>query len=95
MLFVSTVMNFPVCFSNKKTFGYFWSGKIKYKKEYKMKHPYMITFVRFLCNILITLAALLLFVSFFYFKESNELTDLSKLSLKSSKQTINTNDYFA
>ena len=92
MLFVSTVMNFPVCFRNKKTFGHFWSGKIKYKKEYKMKHPYMITFVRFLCNILITLAALLLFVSFFYFKESNELTDLSKLSLKSSKQTINTND---
>ena len=87
MLFVSTLMNFPVCCKNKKTFGYFWSERIKYKKEYKLRHPSMVTFIRFICNIFVTLVALLLFFSFFYFKDTNEMQDLYDLRLSSAKQT--------
>ena len=79
-------MNFPVCFRNKKTFGYYWIEKIKYKKEYRMKHPSMVTYIRFIWNIIITLIALLLFFSFFYFKENNDLKDINKLYLSREKK---------
>ena len=91
MLFVSTLMNFPVCFRNKKTFGYYWSGKIKYKKEYKMRYPSMVTIIRFICNIIAVLVSLMIFYSFFYFKDNNELKDLYDLSLSPKKQVTKTN----
>ena len=84
--FISIFMNFPVCFRNKKTFGYYWIEKIKYKKEYRMKHPSMVTYIRFIWNIIITLIALLLFFSFFYFKENNDLKDINKLYLSREKK---------
>ena len=87
--FISIFMNFPVCFKNKKTFGYYWSEKIKYKKEYKMMHPSMVTFIRFICNVFVTLAALLLFFSFFYFKDTNKLQDLYDLPFASTKLATN------
>ena len=94
ILCVSTVLNFPVCFRNKKTFGHFFSGKIKYKEEYKMRRPSMVAFVRLICNVIIALASLLLFFSFFYIKDmANELPTIKELSLnlKPNNQTIDTN----
>ena len=93
LLSVSSVLNFPVCFRNQKTFGYFFSGKIKYKPEYKMRHPRMVSFVRLVCNVIITMVALLLFFSFFFFKESNDLDIIDKVNkeLQPKNQTIDIN----
>jgi lipase ATG15 len=93
LLSVSSVLNFPVCFRNQKTFGYFFSGKIKYKPEYKMRHPRMISFVRLVCNVIITMVALLLFFSFFFFKDSDDLPIIKRINneLQPKNQTIDMN----
>ena len=89
ILCVSTILNFPVCFRNQRTFGHFLSGKIKYKEEYKMRYPTMVAFVRLICNVIITLTALLLFFSFFYIKDmANELPIMKNLYPRN--QTIDT-----
>jgi len=80
LIVLSTILNFPVLFRNKKTFGYYLTGKIKYKKEYKMSHPRMVSFIRFICKFIITCAAGILFLAFLFVKESNQLSDISKKS---------------
>ena len=92
MLLLSTVMNFPVCCRNKKTFGVggFFTGKVKLKKEYKMRYPSMISFIRLMANVIITLSAIILFASFFAFKESNALEDLYKVTLDVKKNKVDT-----
>ena len=90
MLLLSSVLNFPVCCRNKKTFnvGGFFTGKVKYKPEYKMRHPNMVTFIRFLCKCLVTLCAIILFAVFYVFKESDSLKDLYNVSLKAKKRNV-------
>jgi hypothetical protein len=92
ILILSMVLNFPVCCRNKKSFGVggFFSGKVKYKTEYKMRHPNMVTFVRFLCNVIITLCAILLFAIFNIFKESHSLEKLYDFSIKTKKGIVDT-----
>ena len=90
LISLSTILNFPVLFRNKKTFGYYLSGKIKYKKEYKMAHPRMVSFIRFICKFIITCASGILIAAFLYLKDSNQLSDISKKSgnLNPQKQTV-------
>ena len=90
LMSISTVLNFPVLFRNKKTFGYYLSGKIKYKKEYKMLHPKMISFLRVITKVIIIIAVLILIGAFFFFSDSNRLNDINKKAedLKPQNQTV-------
>lgn len=90
LMSISTVLNFPVLFRNKKTFGYYLSGKIKYKKEYKMLHPKMVSFLRVITKVIIIMASLILIVAFFLFKDSNKLNDINNKAeyLKPQNQTV-------
>ena len=58
-----------------------------------MRHPRMVSFVRLVCNVIITMVALLLFFSFFFFKESNDLPIIEKINneLQPKNQTIDMN----
>jgi len=93
LLAASSVLNFPVCFRNQKTFGYFFSGKIKYKPEYKMRHPRLVSFIRLVSNVIITMVALLLFFSFFFFKDPGDLKFIEDIEneLQPKNQTIDIN----
>jgi len=53
----------------------------------------MVSFVRLVCNVIITMVALLLFFSFFFFKESNDLPIIEKINneLQPKNQTIDMN----
>ena len=73
---LSTVMNFPILFRNQKTFGHYISGKIKYKSKYKMLHPRLVSFIRFLSKFIIILAAFILLAAFVFAKDSNALKDI-------------------
>ena len=90
MLLLSIVLNFPICCRNKKTFGIggFFTGKVKMKAEYKMLHPNLISFIRLMCNVIITLSAIILFAVFYAFKDSNTLKDLYDLTLDKKKNLI-------
>ena len=90
LMTISTVLNFPVLFRNKKTFGYYLSGKIKYKKEYKMLHPQMISFLRVITKVIIIIAVIILIGAFFFFNDSNRLNDINKKAeyLKPQNQTV-------
>ena len=91
MIILSMVLNFPICCRNKKTFGLgFCKGKVKLKPEYKMRYPNMVSFVRLTANIIITLSALILFGSFYAFKEENTLEDLHKVTLDIQKTKVDT-----
>ena len=95
MIILSTVMNFPICCRNKKTFsiGGFFTGKVKLKPEYKMRYPSLISFIRFMCNAIITLCAIILFAIFNVFKESNSLKDLYDITLNSAKSQVDTTSF--
>ena len=92
MLLLSIVLNFPIFCRNKKTFGIggFFTGKVKLKPEYKMRYPNLITFIRLMCNAIITLSAIVLFAIFNAFKESNTLKDLYDITFESAKNHIDT-----
>ena len=92
MIILSTVLNFPVFCRNKKTFGGggFFTGKVKLKPEYKMRYPSLISFIRLMCNVIITLSAIILFAIFNAFKESNSLKDLYDITLDQAKSHIDT-----
>ena len=95
MIILSTVMNFPICCRNKKTFniGGFFTGKVKLKPEYKMRYPSLISFIRFMCNAIITLSAIILFAIFNAFKESNSLKDLYDITLDKAKSHVDTTSF--
>jgi hypothetical protein len=86
-------MNFPVLFRNKKTFGYYSSGKIKYKVQYKMLHPRLVSFIRFLSKIIIILTAIILLGAFIFAKDSNALKDIISKSENVSPPQNQTVDY--
>ena len=90
MLLLSFIMSFPVLFRNKKTFGEFFSPSVKYNELYKLENPRLISFIRFICFIIIFLASLGLFVSFLLVKDINSLTEIRKLSFTSSEEKIDT-----
>ena len=92
MLLLSIVLNFPIFCRNKKTFGIggFFTGKVKLKPEYKMRYPNLISFIRFMCNTIITLSAIVLLAIFNAFKESNSLKDLYDITLNTAKTRIDT-----
>ena len=93
LIALSTVMNFPVLFRNKKTFGYYSSGKIKYKVQYKMLHPRLVSFIRFLSKIIIILTAIILLGAFIFAKDSNALKDIISKSENVSPPQNQTVDY--
>ena len=90
MLMISIVLNFPVCCRNQKSFGSrgFFTGKVKYKRNYKMLFPNMVSFVRLMCNAIISLCAIMLFAIFSIFEESNALEKLYDINLESKKSKV-------
>ena len=97
MLSVTIIMNFPFCFRNKKTYGpfwtcfsneseiygTFWSSKITYKV--KLRHPNMISIIRFVCNVICLLASALLFFSFYFIEENDNVNDFPEFEPKKNK----------
>ena len=90
LISLSTILNFPVLFRNKKTFGYYFSGKIKYKKEYKMIHSKMVSFIRFICKFIVIIASIILIFAFLLMNDSNKLDDIINKSeyLKPQNSTV-------
>ena len=92
MLITSLVLNFSICFRNKKTFGIggFFTGKVKMKKIYKLRHPRLVSFIRFICNAIVTLASIILFALFYVMKDSNTLQELYDATLNTKKSLVDT-----
>jgi hypothetical protein len=109
---VSIIITFPFCFRNKKTYGTFWScfsndkdiedtgtfwhSKVEYKS--KMLHPNMISIIRFVCNIICILAASLLFFSFYFITDNdnvNEFPDFEPKNIKISSNMLLPNICFS
>ena len=86
--FLTLMMNFPIFIRNKNTFGKFWSPKIKYKDEYKLEFPRLVSFLRLINFIIILLASLALVISFFIFDEKNSLDEISSLSFTPSTEDV-------
>ena len=82
---VSIVVHFQFCFRNKKTFGYFWSPKITFKK--KLKNPKLVSTIRFICFSITLITSSVLFISFFLVSESDDIEDFPEFS--PSDKTIN------
>lgn len=88
MALVSTIMYFQNCFRNKKTFGHFWAPKIEYK--IKMKRAKMVSTIRFFCFLISLFAASLLFYSFFFVSENDNIEDFPEFqgSERTSNKTL-------
>ena len=58
-----------------------------------MRHPKLVSFIRLVCNVIITMVALLLFFSFFFLKDSDDLTFIKEIEngLQPKNQTIDMN----
>ena len=82
---LSIGINFPFGFRNKKTFGSFFAST-NYKYTFKVRHPIMIPFIRFICNLLVILVCGGL-VGIFFFNKDKESTpkDLEGLNLNGTK----------
>lgn len=97
MLSVTNIMNFPFCFRNKKTYGTFWTCNPNDKEKYgtfwspkitykvKMRHPNMISIIRFVCNVISLLASILLFFSFYFIEENDNVNDFPEFEPKNNK----------
>ena len=83
---LSIGINFPFCFRNKKTFGNFFAAT-NYKYKVKMRHPIMLSLVRFVCNLLVLIICLGLVFIFFFMTDSDFHTqeELENLNLKGAK----------
>ena len=81
---LSIGINFPFCFRNKKTFGNFFAAT-NYKYIVKIRHPIMLSLVRFICNLLVLLICFGL-VFILYFNQSDYTQEnLEELDLKGVK----------
>jgi len=78
MLGASIFMYFQNCFRNKKTFGHFWSPQIEYNIE--MKRAKMVSTIRFVCFLISLFAASLLFYSFFFISENDNIEDFPEFT---------------
>ena len=78
MLGASIFMFFQNCFRNKKTFGNFWAPQIEYKIE--MKRAKMVSTIRFVCFLISLFAASLLFYSFFFVSENDNIEDFPEFT---------------
>jgi hypothetical protein len=78
MLGASIFMYFQNCFRNKKTFGNFWAPQIEYK--IKMKRAKMVSTIRFVCFLISLFAASLLFYSFFFVSENDNIEDFPEFT---------------
>ena len=78
MLGASIFMYFQNCFRNKKIFGNFWAPQIEYKIE--MKRAKMVSTIRFVCFLISLFAASLLFYSFFFVSENDNIEDFPEFT---------------
>lgn len=78
---LSIGINFPVCFRNKKTFGSFFAST-HYRYKIKVRHPLMISLIRFVCNSLTVLICFGLCFIFFFTSNQESSQDFEKLGLK-------------
>ena len=78
MLGASIFMYFQNCFRNKKTFGHFWAPKYKYKPS--MNRAKMVSTIRFFCFLISLFAASLLFYSFFFVSENDNIEDFPEFT---------------
>ena len=83
---LSIGINFPFCFRNKKTFGNFFAAT-NYKYKVKMKHPIMLSLVRFIRNLLVIIICIGLVFIFFFMTDTDFHTqeELENLHLKGHK----------
>ena len=90
MLCLSFIMNFPFIVKNRKTFGYYPKGKIKFLAEYRLRHTNIVLFLRFFFTIFNILVVYGLIKTFYSFKDSDDTLDLLlKKKIISQKQSIN------
>ena len=84
---LSIGINFPFCFRNKKTFGNFFAAT-NYKYKVKMKHPIMLSLVRFICNLLVIIICIGLVFIFFFMTDTDFHTqeELENLNLKGGQK---------
>ena len=78
---LSIGLNFPFCFRNKKTFGNFFAST-HYRYKIKMRHPLMISLIRFICNSLSVLICFGLCFIFFFTSNQESSKDFQNLDLK-------------
>ena len=78
MLGASIFIFFQNCFRNKKTFGHFWAPKIKY--NIKMERARMVSTIRFVCFLISLFSASLLYYSFFFVSENDNIEDFPEFT---------------
>lgn len=88
---LSIGLNFPFCFRNKKTFGNFFAAT-NYRYKYKMRHPIMISLVRFISNVLVEIICIALIYVFFFMKDTKDIESIDFIK-KSNLNTINMTDF--
>ena len=73
-LIISYIMRFPPFFRSKLTFGNFWDSNKEFKKEYKLKQPFMVCIIRLFCFFIGMIIPLLLcYIAFL--KEDKNIDD--------------------
>ena len=76
--FLSSMLNFPYIIRNKKVY-FIFSSKYNFKKEYKMDHPVIISFIRLVSFLVVLIASLGLLYVFLTQDEKNNLETIKNL----------------
>ena len=76
--FLSSILNFPYMIRNKKVY-FLFSTKYKFKKEYKLEHPIIVSFIRLVSFLLIFLVSIGLLIVYIIQDETNNIEKIKNL----------------
>ena len=76
--FLSSLLNFPYMIRNQKVY-FLFSTKYKVKKEYKLEHPIMVSFLRLVSFLIIFLVSIGLLIVYIIQDETNKIEEIKYL----------------
>ena len=76
--FLSSMLNFPYIIRNKKVF-FLFSTKYKFKNEYNLQHPMIVSIIRIVIFVIMLLVTIVLFIAYLYGDEQNNLETIKNL----------------
>ena len=76
--FLSSLLNFPYMIRNQKVY-FLFSTKYKVKKEYKLEHPIMVSFLRLVSFLIIFVVSIGLLIVYIIQDETNKIEEIKYL----------------